>query len=344
MAPQTRRGRHRLRVTALSVVLGVAAALPGHAPASSAATGSSEAAPAAPGPYVTLLFSRTEMTAADNCVTNNAGVARLDTTVAPYLTSLGLRATGTLVTDRTKANALTCVHDMSSMSASWAQATSLSTTHGWRFVSHTATYPSNLAALTPTQARAETCGSAQAIEAHGLPGARGLIAYPGFQQSPTQLHTQYGDGCFAWGRTYGSAGTTAMSAGTTAPHWQNTVSVNGGACNVATAPCYTIASVGNPRYQLPSRFAAYLAALEPGEWFTLQAYVLVTGRSPAYSTSPIRWDCTSTNVRRHWTNDNERYCYQDWQEVVRMVRAVPAVTVTDPLTVGVAFGRPATYP
>ena len=235
MARQARRGRHRLLVTALSVVLGVAMAVPGHAPASSAAPGSSQAALAAPGPYVTLLFSRTEMTAADNCVTNNAGVARLDTTVAPYLTSLGLRATGTLVTDRTKANALTCVHDKSSMSASWAQATSLSTTHGWRFVSHTATYPSNLAALTPTQARAETCGSAETIEAHGLLGARGLIAYPGFQQSPTQLHTQYGDACFAWGRTYGSAGTTALSAGTTPPHSQNTDSDNGGACNVSTA-------------------------------------------------------------------------------------------------------------
>ena len=46
----------------------------------------------------------------------------------------------------------------------------------------------------------------------------------------------------------------------------------------------------------------------------------------------------------HWTNDNERYCYQDWQAVVRAVQAVPGVIVTDPLTVGVAFGRPATYP
>jgi hypothetical protein len=29
-----------------------------------------------PGPFVTLLFSRTELTAADNCVANNTNVAR----------------------------------------------------------------------------------------------------------------------------------------------------------------------------------------------------------------------------------------------------------------------------
>ena len=77
---------------------------------------------------------------------------------------------------------------------------------------------------------------------------------------------------------------------------------------------------------------------------TMQAYVLVTGKNPAYSSSPIRWDCTSTNVRMHWTNDNERYCYQDWQAIIRAVDARAEITVTDPLTVGVAFGRPATYP
>ena len=46
-------------------------------------------AKAATGPYVTLLFSRTEQTAADNCVAANTGVAQLTTTVAPYLKSLG---------------------------------------------------------------------------------------------------------------------------------------------------------------------------------------------------------------------------------------------------------------
>src|SRR5262249_3467053 len=54
----------------------------GAASASNAAT--------APGPFVTLLFSRTEISAADNCIENDNSIARLDTTVAPYLQSLGM--------------------------------------------------------------------------------------------------------------------------------------------------------------------------------------------------------------------------------------------------------------
>lgn len=214
----------------------------------------------------------------------------------------------------------------------------------WSFVSHTATYPSNLAGLTPAQSQAETCGSAAAIDNHGLPGGHGLIAYPGAQPVPVALQTNYAAKCFAWGRMYGSSGTTQAAAGAIAPYWQNTGVPNGGACNVATAPCYTIPATGSKRYNLPSKFLTTVRALEPDQWFTFQAFILVTGKSPAYATSPIRWDCTSSNVRMHWTNDNERYCYQDWQSVIAAISTVPGVIVTDPLTVGVKFGRPATYP
>src|SRR5215471_16377936 len=66
----------------------------GAAPASTTATTT--------GPFVTLLFSRSEISAADNCVENDNSIARLDTTVAPYLKSLGMTGTGTLVTARTQ--------------------------------------------------------------------------------------------------------------------------------------------------------------------------------------------------------------------------------------------------
>jgi hypothetical protein len=313
----------------------------GHAPA---AEGQPSRQAAVAGPFATLLFSRSEITAADGCVVNDAGIARLDTVVAPYLKSLGMSGTGTLVTAKTKAAALTCTHSDSSMMTSWQNATALAGTYGWRFTSHTATYPSNIGSLTPAQAEAETCGSARTIDSHGLPGGHGMISYPGAQGPPVAVQRDYGARCFAWGRMYGSAGTTAAAAGTAPPYWQHTVAVNGGACNVSTAPCYTIASTGSPRYQLPAKFIGYLNAVGAGEWFTLQAYVLVTGKSPSYATSPIRWDCTAANVRLHWTNDNERYCYQDWQSIVRAIGARAGLTVTDPLTVGVAFGRPATYP
>src|SRR5262249_2736843 len=54
----------------------------GAASASNAAT--------APGPFVTLLFSRTEISAADNCIENDDSIAPLDTTVPPSLQPLAL--------------------------------------------------------------------------------------------------------------------------------------------------------------------------------------------------------------------------------------------------------------
>lgn len=84
--------------------------------------------------------------------------------------------------------------------------------------------------------------------------------------------------------------------------------------------------------------------LRPGQWITIQAFLLVRGTNPAYSANPNRWDCTASDPRLHWTNDNERYCYNDWQKIVQAIRNRPDIVVTDPLTVGVAFGRPARYP
>jgi len=303
-------------------------------------------APATAGPYVTLLFSRTETGAADNCMPDDSGIAPLDTVVAPYLRSLGMTGTGTLVTGMTQATVAACTHFGDSLASSWANAASLATNFGWSFVSHTATYPGQLGKLTPTQSYAETCGSAAVLDGYGLPGGHGLIAYPGMQNPPVALQADYGANCFAWGRTYNKSGTTPAANGTTAPYWQETEAVNGGACHVSTAPCYTVTSGanGNSRYDEPSTIIARIQALQPGQWFTLQAYILVTGTNPGYSNNATRWDCTSTDPALHWTNDDERYCYSDWQQIVNAIAPMPSITVTDPLTVGVAFGRPASYP
>jgi hypothetical protein len=293
----------------------------------------------AAGPYASLIFSRTEITAADDCVIDNRGIARLDSVVAPYLAARDMAATGTLTTDATRPARLGCTHERASMTASWAHATTLAQEFAWHFVSHTATYPRDLAGLTPERAAAETCGSAETLEAHGLPGARGLIAYPGAQSQPVALQTDYGSRCFVWGRGFSAGGTgiTKAEAATTAPYWQHTLTTNGGPCNAAAPACSN--PTGARRYLLPASIIALVNSLEPAEWLTLQSFVLVRGRSPAYSTSQIRWDCTATDPRFHWTNDWERYCYRDWQAVVRSIDARAAVTVTDPLTVGIAFGR-----
>ncbi len=233
--------------------------------------------PATAGPYVTLLFSRTEIDAADNCVPDDSGIAPLDTMVAPYLRSLGMTGTGTLATGVTQATVPDCTHYGDSLTSSWADAADLAQNFGWSFVSHTATYPSQLGKLTPTQSYAETCGSAAALDGQGLPGGHGLIAYPGVQTPPGRAAGDYGANCFAWGRTYNKSGTTPAADGTTPPYWQQTEAVNGGACHVQTAPCYTVTSGANGHSALrpaehdhrqdpgaPARTVVHPPGLHPG--------------------------------------------------------------------------------
>jgi hypothetical protein len=293
--------------------------------------------------YATIYFSRSEITAADGCMVDDTGIARLDTTVAPYLHSLGMAGTASLVTSKTLKTVDYCTHKGDSLTASWAQAASLATTYGWRFVSATATYPGDISRLPPAQQQAETCGSAKTIDNHGLPGAHGLIAYPGAAGLPTAVQANYGARCFAWGREYDKSGTTTAAMGITAPFWQFTRAFNGGPCNDPSAPCYTIPAQGSTQYATPAEIIALVDALKPGQWLTLQSYILVTGKNPPYARNGTRWNCTSPNPDLHWTNDVERYCYNDFEQVMQAIKA-RGITVADPLTVGVAFGRPATYP
>jgi len=264
--------------------------------------------------------------------------------VAPFLASMRMPATGSLVTARTQQVTYKCTHNGDSLSASWTKATALAKTFGWKFVSATSTYPHNLSHLTAAQARFQTCGSADTLEQHGLPGAHGLIAYPGAQAPPTAIQAADGARCFAWGRVYARSGITPASAGAKAPFWQHTRVFNGGPCNDRAATCSTIPAHGSRRYTDPASLIAMIDALQPGQWLTLQAYILVTGKNPPYTRNRTRWDCTSPNPELHWTNDVERYCYNDWRQIVKAIVARGNIVVTDPLTVGEAFGRPSTYP
>jgi hypothetical protein len=214
-------------------------------------------------------------------------------------------------------------------------------------VSHTATYP-GLAAIqnfTPQEAYAQTCGSEQTIAAHGLPGAAGMIAYPGsYTKNPAvvNLQTQYGQNCFDWGRQYDHAqkGVNILStSSTTPPYWVFPVAVVGGPCNDSTQPCYNV-HIQNGRYTLPSTVISEIKKLQPGQWYIFQAYILVTGTNPKYTSNMNRWDCTSPNPAEHWTNITVRYCYSDWQKIIQAIAADPKITVTDPQTVGEAYGRP----
>lgn len=83
------------------------------------------------GPFMTLLFSRTEESAADavagTCVEKDTNVAILDSVVAPYLQSLGLTATGSIETGPTQDSSYWCAHYGETVAASWNLASLLST-------------------------------------------------------------------------------------------------------------------------------------------------------------------------------------------------------------------------
>jgi hypothetical protein len=290
-------------------------------------------------PFITLLFSRSEVSAADDCIRDDRRVATLGGTVAPYLASLGMAGVGTIQTGATKQSVLACVHYRETTAASWDIASWLSRTYGWRFTSHSATYAMSWSTMSPQRIWAETCGSAEAIASHGLPGAHGLFAYPSNMYTEW-VQRDYVSTCYAFGRQYSKIPTTQAFA-LTPPYFQRTYGINGGACNDATLACSTIRARGNENghYNLPSTIISRIRSLKPGEWYTIQAYLLVTGTNPPYAHNATRWDCTSPDQRRHWTNDNERYCWSDYRAILRSIPATAAV-VTDPLAVANAFGRP----
>jgi hypothetical protein len=295
------------------------------------------AAPVPSAPYVTLLFSRSEVAAADGSPAkrDDRQVATLTTVVAPFLKSRGYVGTGTVQTGTTLQSRVSFTHYSETASISWDGATGLARTYGWTFVSHSATYPMNWTNLSASRIQAETCGSAATIAAHGLPGSAGLYAWPS-DRYVDAIQAAYVSTCIAFGRQYSKVPTTQAFA-LTAPYYQHTKGLNGGSCNDRADACWSVPGIPS-HYDLPATIIATIRSLTPGQWYTLQAYLLVTGKSPAYTTNSTRWDCTSSDPREHWTNDNERYCWSDYQAIVR---SIPATTVvTDPLTVAHAFGRP----
>jgi hypothetical protein len=278
------------------------------------------------GAYLTLLFSRSAITAAEGCQAA-AGVARLDTVVAPEFARRGLAGTGSVQIGATSENDRGCIHGRRTLSASWSDLASLRDNFGWRFVSHSRTFATNLGSLGRAAQVAETCGTLDVLRAHGHTRADGLFAYPNNKWTP-DVQANIVSKCFAFGRQYG-AGPTGKGAATSFPYWQRTQGIGGGHCNDPSLACSKLDTI--IPYRSPERIAGQIRSLSAGEWLTLQSYVLVTGHQPGL------WDCTSADWRAHWTTDAERYCWNDYQ---RILDAIPeSVKVTDPKTVAVAWGR-----
>ena len=305
------------------------------------AHGASAAGPGAA--YVSLLFSRSEVTAMDGvpCTVDNTNIVRTDAVIAPYLAHLGIRATGSLETAATQKTGYWCAHYGESAALSWTEARLLSRLYGWSFVSHSATYPKTPAAwasMDPAQLYAETCGSANAIAAHGLKGSSGMFVWPGSNVVTVALPLV--EQCFDVSRVYRGIGVNKQTDVVAPPYKVSTLGLWGGKCNDPGLPCSTMSSA--VPYMLPSTVIGRLDALQPADWFSLQAFVLVTGKNPAYTTNLDRWDCTSANPADHWTNDAERYCYNDFQTIMAAIHekiTSGKVISSDPATIATALGR-----
>lgn len=221
--------------------------------------------------------------------------------------------------------------------ASWTDYTRLHTSQGWDVVSEgfnhqdftTVTASSTLAAR--QAAWDDTCGSRPTFHAHGL-DASGMYAYAGGPKA-SYVQQAFVSKCFAWGRHYGSG----MNSRTrmTAPWYQSTLSVGGGRCNDPALACYTAPPTTKP-YLLPTALASSFNPA-PAHWASVQIYNLVTGKRVGERPADFSWDCSSPDVKRHWTSRTEFYCADDFFGALDQ-RSTTATTTT-PLAVAQAWGR-----
>jgi hypothetical protein len=188
----------------------------------------------------------------------------------------------------------------------------------------------NITKMTPAQQHEESCGSLAPLAVHGHTRAAGLFAYGGNHSNST-IQRDVVSTCFAYGRRYWDSGNVRSEM--KPPWFQRTISVNGGRCHDATLPCADLAVRNNRVYTLPEELVAALPSTDD-EWTVIQYYRLVSGTTTLGTWS---WDCTSPDVRKHWTSDPEIYCYDDFR---RVLDAVPEqVATVDPATVAAAWGR-----
>lgn len=322
-----RRSRRRLRRlgAALACVVVGALGLPG-GPAGS------EPPPA----YLTLLFGRTQWSVAPGCAGTPAGALTL-TQVANRMRGLGVSGVGAVITTFADGSNGTGRHCTGGIRyANWTDLAALRDTYGWTFVSDGRTR-SDLYAMDFAQRHAESCGTIMAFWERGHERAHGLFAYgnpaPGLDAVPPDMVRDQVSGCFAFTRRY-TSGERNVRSRMTWPWYQRTRSVSGGLCNDPALACYSDVLSTARRYDSPHALASFAAA-EPDEWASLQVYRLVEGART--TGSGTQWDCTDPDWRRHWTSQEEVYCWSDFEIVLRSIP--DHVTVTDPLTVASDWRR-----
>ncbi len=289
---------------------------------------SQEGAP--PPPMVSLLFSRSPLGNAVNCVADRtAGTVWLDTTVAPELARRGLKPVGTVETRTVGETTRPCYHYQRTIAMSWQDMAHYRDTHGWTFISHGQTRV-ELTTVTDAELERQVSGSLQDLRSHGHLKASGMYAYQNnrYDDRTQQVVRRYYD----FGRTYKQPATTAINthANVDPSRFQWTSPLGGGRCRQAVAACtnnvYTTVSYRNPAVHVNA-----IKALRAGDWLSIQSYVFVDG----YRKN--QWDCRSSDPRLHWTFDGERYCWKDYLKVLDALASRPDIVVTDPYSVARAW-------
>lgn len=352
-----------MKVTTLGGFLLTIAALASPAQAVTAQDGSTAATAA---PMVTIVMSRSEISAADNligheptgtCTEDDQNITPLPWVLKWMATNTPrVKLTGSVQTNTTKASGYWCAHYGETIAPSWAQLQQFSSKYGMKFISHSADYPQVWTSVPSTWVDPyggsdrladwqnwETCGSRDAITAHGLLGALGEYFWPNQHTDPTVMADDVNQ-CFYMNRSY-QAQTTFINTAASVEANQNiayTRQLLGGSCSEvvnSAASCRTpVPGCTTCVYTVPRQVINLINGLEPGQDLNLQAYVLVTGTNPTYTTSKDRWDCTNPNPAYHWSNDAERYCFADFQRIVMAIQNNPNVVVTDPEGVAQAWG------
>jgi hypothetical protein len=262
---------------------------------------------------------------ADNNCNVLAGSVPLDQ-VAQDLSSRGLTATGVVVVDRTQSASRLCYGG--SLYPTWADLDTLRDTYGWSFDSDGMSH-NDITTMTPAQQYEESCGSLAYLAENGMKTADAFYAY-GDNLRSTAIQMNTVSQCFDYGRTY--SGGVNTKAALTAPYFQKTNSLLGGACNDSTQSCYKLNTNGK-RYASPVAISSLLQ-VTADQWVVVQFYRMVTGASA--NTNPS-WDCTSPNWQDHWTSQTEMYCINDFDQAISTIPA--GAVVTSPATVAAAWGQ-----
>jgi len=212
----------------------------------------------------------------------------------------------------------------------WDNLADLKRKYGWSFVTAGMKYV-DVRRMSRQQQRKNICGALDVMRRHGHPEAWGLFAYPG-DRSDADVQRNVTAKCFAYGRTYHHGLNTPSNL--SSPWFQKTFSVDGGACNIRSLPCYDIVTPVWPAHYLSPRVLADLMAPAAGSWRVVQMYRFVKGTRRE---GKVQWDCTGSDWRTHWTTRIEVYCFGDF---MKAVRSIPdRVSVVDPATVARRWGR-----